>query len=141
VSHTLEYSQDAYYKGGVLVASAYDAAGFLNASRNARPLPDLKGRAFGEYSIGNHNVLLYANHITSYDDERYAGVSVDAQTTFDFHYQLGLSARCSAVNVFVLNVSDEEPPAARLDLSYDGYTHNAFGRMFKVGLEYSFVNN
>jgi outer membrane receptor protein involved in Fe transport len=43
------------------------------------------------------------------------------------------------VTVSAINVTDEEPPLARVDLNYDGYTHNAFGRMIKVGIEYTFA--
>ena len=137
VSHTLKYEQDAYYKSGVLVGASYDAAGFLNASRTARPLPDLKGRVFGEYSLDQHNFLVYANYITSYEDERYAGTKVDSQTTYDLHYQYSFMDDQARVTVSAMNVTDEDPPLARLDLSYDGYTHNAFGRMIKVGVEYT----
>lgn len=137
ISHTMEYAQDAYHKGGVMVAASYDAAGFLNGGRGARPLPDLKGRVFGEYNLGNHNFLLYVNHITSYDDDRYAGVQVDAQTTYDFHYQLSFMGEAARLTLSAINLSDEQPPMARLDLGYDGYTHNAFGRMLKLGFEYT----
>ena len=43
------------------------------------------------------------------------------------------------VTLSAINVTDEEPPLARVDLNYDGYTHNAFGRMIKVGIEYTFA--
>ena len=136
-SRTLEYEQDAYYKSGALIQASYDAAGFLNASRGVRSLPDFKGRIFGEYSLDQHNLLLYVNHISSYEDERYEGVSVDSQTTFDLHYQYSFLSDAARLTVSGINLSDEEPPLARVDLSYDGYTHNAFGRMIKVGLEYT----
>ena len=141
MSHTLKYEQDAYYKSGVLVSEAYDAAGFLNGGRGARPLPDLKGRVFGEYNIDVHNFLVYVNHITSYEDERYAGTTVDSQTTYDLHYQYSFMDDAARLTVSAMNVTDEDPPMARLDLSYDGYTHNAFGRMIKVGIEYTLGTN
>ncbi len=135
-SHTIEYNQDAYYKSGTLISSAYDAAGFLNVSRGARPLPDLKGRAFAEYNIDDHNILLYVNHITDYFDER-DNVDVDSQNTFDLHYQYSFMDEAARLTVSALNITDEQPPLARVDLNYDGYTHNAFGRMIKVGIEYT----
>jgi outer membrane receptor protein involved in Fe transport len=137
LSHTLEYVQDAYFKGDVQVSGSYDAAGFLNVSRGARPLPDLKGRAFAEFNRDQHNILLYVNHIRRYFDER-DNVSVDAQNTFDLHYQYAFMDEAARVTVSAINVTDEEPPLARVDLNYDGYTHNAFGRMIKVGIEYTF---
>ena len=138
LSHTIEYNQDAYYKDGTLISAAYDAAGSLNGARNARPLPDLKGRAFAEFNRDQHNILFYINHITKYDDERY-DVTVDAQNTFDLHYQYSFMNEAARVTVSAINFTDEEPPLARLDLNYDGYTHNAFGRMIKVGIEYTFA--
>jgi iron complex outermembrane receptor protein len=36
------------------------------------------------------------------------------------------------------NFTDEDPPLARLDLSYDPFTASAFGRTYKVGLRKRF---
>ena len=138
LSHTVEYVQDAYLKGDVQISGSYDAAGFLNVSRGARPLPDLKGRAFAEFNRDQHNILLYVNHITNYFDER-DSVNVDSQNTFDLHYQYAFMDEAARVTVSAINFTDEEPPLARVDLNYDGYTHNAFGRMIKVGVEYTFA--
>ncbi len=135
VSHTIQYEQDEYVKNGTLVQESYDAAGFLNVSRGARPLPDMKGRVFGEFSLENHNVLLYANHTAEYDDER-DNVSVDSQTTYDLHYRMNLFDDSTALTFSAINFTDEQAPAARVDLGYDAYTHNSFGAMYKVGIEY-----
>ena len=53
--------------------------------------------------------------------------TVDAFYTWrsDYDLDLGLS---------VVNVFDEDPPLAYFDVSYDPYTHNPFGRTFKVSL-------
>jgi iron complex outermembrane receptor protein len=135
-SHTIEYEVDEYVKNGTVVSASFDAAGFLNGGNAVRPLPDLKGRIFGEYNWGGNNALLYVNHITDYEDERF-NVEVDSQTTYDFHYQLSFLNDDATITFSALNFTDEEPPLARLDLNYDGYTHNAFGRMYKVGFKYS----
>jgi len=135
ISHTFQYEQDEYVKNGTLVQDSYDAAGFLNVSRGARPLPDMKGRVFGEFTLENHNVLLYANHTSEYDDER-DNVSVDSQTTYDLHYRMNLFDDSTALTFSAINFTDEQAPAARVDLGYDAYTHNAFGAMYKVGIEY-----
>jgi len=135
-SHTIEYEQDAYFKNGILVGEAYDAAGSLNAGRGARPIPDLKGRAFAEYNFDAHNFLLYVNYTSSYDDDRNAGVEIDSHTTIDFHYQLSLMNDDLRFTFSAINLADEEAPATRVDLGYDAYTHNPFGQMFKVGVIY-----
>ena len=139
LSHTIEYNQDAYYKDGTLIAAAYDAAGSLNGARNARRLPDLKSLAFAEFNRDQLNMLFCINHITKYDDERY-DVTVDAQNTFDLHYQYAFMNEAARITVSANNFPDEEPPLAGLDLNYDGYTHNAFGRVIKVGVEYTFAD-
>ena len=136
VSHTLQYEQDEYVKNGAVVQESYDAAGFLNAGRGARPLPDTKGRVFGEYTLENHNVLLYVNHTSEYEDERYANTTVDSQTTYDLHYRLNLFDDSTALTFSAINFTDEQAPLARVDLGYDAYTHNSFGAMYKVGIEY-----
>ncbi len=139
LSHTIDYEVDEYIKNGVKISDSFDAAGYLNAGRGVRPLPDLKGRTFVEYGWGNHNALLYVNHITSYDDERGTdfGRTVDSQTTFDFHYQLFVLNQAAKISFSAINLTDEDPPLARVDLNYDGYTHNAFGRMLKLGFLYT----
>jgi outer membrane receptor protein involved in Fe transport len=136
-SHTLEYTTEAYIKGDTQVAAAFDAAGGLNAGNAVRPLPDLKGRTFAEYNMGVNNFLLYANYLAEYEDQRFAGVNVDSQTTWDFHYQVQLLDDSLKLTASAINFTDEEPPLARVDLNYDGYTHNAFGRMFKLGIQYT----
>ena len=43
------------------------------------------------------------------------------------------------LNASVENLTDEDPPLARLDLSYDPFTaSNAYGRTYKVGLRKRF---
>lgn len=141
VSHTLEYEIDDYVKGGVLVADSFDGAGFLNAGRSARPLPDLKGRARFEYTMGNHNASLFVNYTNSYDDERTSlvgtGVKVDSHTTVDLHYQIRLMEEKLRLNFSATNLTDEDPPLARVDLNYDAYTHNGIGRMLRFGVVYT----
>jgi choline dehydrogenase-like flavoprotein len=136
-SHTLEYTTEAYTKGDTQIAAAFDAAGGLNAGNAVRPLPDLKGRTFAEYNMGSNNFLLYANYLAEYEDQRFAGVNVDSQTTWDFHYQVQLLNDSLQLTASAINFTDEEPPLARVDLNYDGYSHNAFGRMFKLGIQYT----
>ena len=42
------------------------------------------------------------------------------------------------VTLSVMNAFDEEPPLAPSEPGYDAYTHNPQGRIYKVGLTYSF---
>jgi hypothetical protein len=38
----------------------------------------------------------------------------------------------------MVNLTDEDAPYVRSDLRYDAQTHNAFGRIFKVGFTHTF---
>ena len=90
------------------------------------------------------NALVYVNYISDYDDRRAGlpqtmqGGTIDDQTTIDLHFTANFMDDALSVTVSGINVTDEEPPVAYSDLMYDGYTHNALGRMFKVGVRYGF---
>jgi outer membrane receptor protein involved in Fe transport len=143
-TYTLRYDVDSYYLNGVKVADSFEAAGYYNFGNNVRPIQDLKTRAHVNVGIGdNHTVLAYINYISDYDDRRAASIAqgggtVDSQTTFDLHYTSDWMDDRLSVTASAINLTDEEPPEAFGDLMYDGYTHNAIGRMIKVGFRYGF---
>lgn len=146
-TYVFEYDVDPYFVEGVSL-SVGDVVGQFNRSNFVRSLPQLKANAFANWSIGDHNLRGVVRYIDSYDDERGTATAasapntfqpglgipeIDSQTTFDVFYNwstqwdldLGLS---------VVNVTDEDPPFAQFDLGYDPYTHNPFGRTFKVSV-------
>jgi len=146
-TYVLEYEVDPYQVEGVSL-SVGDVVGQFNRSNFVRSLPDLKLNAFANWAIGDHNVRAVARHIAAYDDERGTATAasapntfqpslgipeIESQTTFDLFYNwtspwdldLGLS---------VVNVTDEDPPFAQFDLGYDPYTHNPFGRTWKISV-------
>lgn len=61
---------------------------------------------------------------------------IDDHITHDLHYNVQIMESLR-MSFSVINALDEDPPAASLDLNYDPLTHNAFGRMFKIGLTYT----
>lgn len=151
VSHVLETQVDAWIKNGVQLQAPYDAVGRMNRSLGdnrafPKPLPEFKGRVFFEYAWNTSNFLLYVNYITSYKDERYPGDAatpiaieeIDDQTTFDLHYRLSMMDDQLLLTLSAINFTDEDPPPAGTDLNYDPYTHNAFGSMLKLGVQYRF---
>ncbi|MDK1024818.1 MAG: TonB-dependent receptor [Gammaproteobacteria bacterium] len=144
-TYTLRYDVDAYILNGVKVADAFEAAGFYNFENGVRPIQDLKLRAHVNVAFlgGRHNVLTYVNYVSDYDDRRAAvvpfnGGTIDSQTTVDIHYTANLMDDALSVTLSAINATDEEPPVAYGDLMYDAYTHNALGRMFKLGFRYGF---
>lgn len=132
--------EDAIIPGG-------DRVGQFNRSNFSRSLPQWKANLFANYALGNHNFRGVVRHVDSYDDERgtpnLAGAftggpsEIDSMTTLDLFYtwqsDYGLDLGLSVVNAF-----DEDPPLAYFDVSYDPYTHNPFGRTFKVSVTKTF---
>lgn len=120
-----------------------DRVGQFNRSNFSRSLPQWKANAYANLEVGDHNFRVVVRHITDYQDERPAaqrggvGETIKAQTTFDAYYtwaapwdfDFGLS---------VINLTDKDPPFAAFDLNYDPYTHNPFGRTFKISLKKAF---
>lgn len=143
-TYTFRYDVDAYYKGGAKIADSFKAAGFYNFENGVRPMQDLKMRAHVNVGIGDmHNVLVYVNYISDYDDRRddvlpFNGGTIDSFTSVDIHYTANFMDDTLSVTLSAINATDEDPPIAYGDLMYDGYTHNALGRMIKLGFRYGF---
>ncbi len=146
-TYALEYERDAQldFSGNIQLAPGGDLNGFLNYNQGPSftSKPELKASASVSYENDMHFAGLVARYVGDYDDQAApadlpALATIDAQTTFDFNYvyrgvdNLTLSAS-------IVNIADEDPPAARGDLAYDPFTHNAFGRLIKVGFTYSIL--
>ena len=155
-TYTLDYKLGAFQVGGVTVQKAYDATGLLNYQLSATPLPEWKGQGYAEYSMGPHNVRITANYIDSYHDQRAdvpgAGILVpNAQTGLvntkgsnikstvlvDLDYRVQLPWD-TTMTLSVDNIFDRDPSFARLDLNYDPFTGNPYGRTFKVSARKKF---
>ena len=65
------------------------------------------------------------------------GKNIDSYTTVDFTYRVFLPWD-STLALSVDNIMDEDPPFARLDLSYDPFTASGLGRTFKFSLSKKF---
>lgn len=63
---------------------------------------------------------------------------IDGWVSVDLHYNVMFLNKNLRLNASVYNLLDRSPPFAALDLSYDSYTHNPFGRIIKVGIQYNF---
>ena len=138
-TYILKYDMDPQVVEGITVAPAFDGVGFLNYQTTAVPLPQWKGNAFVEYSVGAHNLRLTTNYIDSYVDQRTLAVNptlgknIDEFITYDVNYRVELPWQMRLI-ASVENVTDEDPPFVRLELAYDPFTANALGRVFKLGL-------
>ena len=137
MTYIIEYDVDDFDIEGVVIPGG-DRVGQFNRSNFSRSLPQWKANLFANYAIGNHNFRGVMRHIDSYDDERGDltgnGTSeIDSQTTFDLFYTWQ-SEWDLDIGLSVVNVTDEDPPFAQFDLNYDPYTHNPFGRTFKISV-------
>ncbi|WP_332769247.1 TonB-dependent receptor domain-containing protein [Phenylobacterium sp.] len=146
-SYTLNYEVSALEMDGVAVAPAYEAAGKLNYRLPSNSLPRLKGSAFAEWGRDGHNLRLTLRYIGPMDDQRAGiftspnngqgattrGQRIKSFVTADIVYRLDLPSDTTAT-LGVINVTDEDPPFARLDFSYDPATANPLGRVIKLGV-------
>lgn len=151
-AYTIEYKVDAFSVAGVVVEKPFDAVGFLNYQLGPTSLPQIKGSVFAEYTRGPHNLRWTINYTDSYKDQRTSilaanvsngglpittGTTIDSFITHDLDYRVFLPWN-TTVTASIDNILDEDPPFARLDLSYDPFTGNALGRTFKLGVKKKF---
>ena len=66
-----------------------------------------------------------------------AGRRIDSHVTHDLAYVLRLPSDTTFAAA-ISNLTDEDPPFARLELSYDPTTAAPLGRTFKVGVRKQF---
>jgi iron complex outermembrane receptor protein len=166
-TYILEYKTGDVFVEGQLVQPAFDAVGKLNYQTTAYPLPQIKGLAFIQYTMGAHNLRWQMNYVDSYLDQRTdifaasqatnnaatgntnssylaannqviaGGKTIDSTTLHSLYYTLQLPANLT-VSLAVENVFDTDPSFARLDYSYDPFTGSAFGRTYKAGFRAKF---
>jgi iron complex outermembrane receptor protein len=110
--------------------------------------PQWKGSAFAEYTRGDHNVRWTVRYVDNMIDTRGVtspatfatnqnGLKIGAFVTHDLSYRVFLPWD-TTLTAAVINVLDEDPPFARLDLSYDPFTANPLGRYYKLGVTKKF---
>ena len=144
VTYMIEYDVDDFQIEDAIIPGG-DRVDQFNRSNFSRSLPKTKANLFANYMVGNHNLRGVMRYISSYEDERgditgNGESDIDSQTTFDIFYTWR-SDYDLALGLSVVNVTDEDPPFAQFDTSYDPYTHNPFGRTFKISLTKRFGGN
>ncbi|MEH6516399.1 MAG: TonB-dependent receptor [Halioglobus sp.] len=145
VSYVLNYDVDEFQG-----KEAFDAVGSQNAATFVRPIQEVKGNVSVNYSLENHNVRLGASYIDDYTDnftDSLIGTSfadtaydrtVESNTVYNLYYTFRFREGDSSISASVVNLTDEDAPYMRESLRYDAQTHNAFGRIFKVGFTHKF---
>lgn len=156
MTYVLEYQTGDTAVEGITVAQGFDAVGKLNYQTTAYPLPQWKGNLFFEWNNGPHNLRVTVRYIDEYEDQRNLfgtiyrnadatgtlfaqpnGQVIDSFVTTDITYRVFLPWDVTLA-VAADNVFDEDPPFARLDLSYDPFTASGLGRTLKFNLTKKF---
>ena len=141
LTQLLTYDVGAYVKDGVQIEAAFDALGFYNFDSKIYSVPETKHRIQFKYGRGRHQINYFFNNTSSYTDRRaaagFADFEIEDHITHDLNYAFSYSER-GRLFVSVQNLTDEDPPLARSDLSYDPFVHNGLGRVVKVGTRYRF---
>ena len=122
----------------------YDALGRLNYQTSlARTLAEWKGRLSANFAWGAMNTRWVVNGVDEYD-YLMAGFSregtVASHVTHDIHIHYSFMDDQLRAIFSIFNIEDEDPPFMSREMNYDAFTHNPFGRMFKVGLTYTMGN-
>ena len=147
-NYITKYSVDAYMKGAVTIAAAYDCDGFFNIENSCRSMPSTKGKLFVNYKTDQHNVYGAVNYISAYDDRRATAAGcgsardaggvcteIAAHTTVDATYTYSWDDQFD-ISFSVYNLTDEQPPFVVWEMNYDPNTHSPLGRYVKAGFTY-----
>lgn len=139
-TYTLEYEREAAIVEGVQIQPAADYAGTRGASGiGAGTLPEIRGSVYIDYStnwLAAQGVRLTSHYIDGVTDVRALGigtrgVEIGSFLTYDLVYRLSLPAE-TTLTAGVINLTDRDPPFARLELSYDPFIANPLGRYYKL---------
>ena len=145
MTYVLEYVVDQTTIEGIVVAPERDYTGTMDYLGYGSQ-PQWKATAFAEYTRGDHNLRWTVRYVDNMIDTRgntttfatnQNGRKIDAFISHDLSYRAFLPWD-TTLTASVINVFDEDPPFARLDLSYDPFTANPLGRYYKLGITKKF---
>lgn len=154
-TYNIDYRIDAIQQFGLTLQQPFDAVGKLNVGIQPLSLPEWRLQTSLDYQRGNQGFRWQIRYASSIMDQRagngtasditaqvpgfpagttvQGGVVVGAFTQHDFYYRWE-GPNDLTVNFSVLNVFDTDPPLSRSELSYDAFTANPLGRVFKFGV-------
>lgn len=154
-SFVLDYSFEDFVFRGILVQPGYQARGFTNYFRDPLTISPFRGNGWINYNINRLNARYQVRYVAGVDDDRCIGIDpcfvtnfgptnfgreVGSFTQHDLHFQYDLpfDAVKMQLQFSVENIADADPPAARLEPSYDPFIGNPFGRVFRFGTRVQF---
>ncbi|WP_084420059.1 TonB-dependent receptor domain-containing protein [Henriciella litoralis] len=141
-TYTLDYDVREFELGGVTFAEGYDAVGFLNWDRSAPSISEFKANLYANYALKNINLRYQMQYISGVTDNRGPangsdfGVSADDYVQYDILGAWTLPVNFAEVQLTgaIENITDQDPAAARTELSYNPFVGNALGRTYSIGL-------
>ncbi len=137
-TYTLEYDVREFSLSGVVFAEGYDAVGYANFDRTAPSISKLKGNIFANYNMDAWNFRYQMEYISGVEDNRSGiifGADGDDYIQHDLHVFWEVPVEFADVSITgsIENITDEDPAAAQLELSYNPFVGNALGRTFSIG--------
>lgn len=118
--------------------------GSVNFNNLGRSLPEDRVEAGLTYSNGPHQLVALAHYVSSYTNDRtgITDANIDSQTTFDLQYNVTVDGLMGSAptkfSLGVINVADEDPPVAQLNLGFDPIVHDPRGRVIYFSVNQSF---
>ena len=165
-THILSYKFSDFEYNGLLFSEGYDAAGFANYNRAPGTVSEWRANAYATVGFGDLNLTYnfqYIGGVTDnrcFDDETGAAIDpcasipepfpggtgtnfgreIGSYTQHDLiaTYDVAIAGSDVTITAGVENIFDEDPPAARLEYSYDPFIGSALGRTFKLGAKVRF---
>lgn len=149
-----KYDQSAFDFGGVRIFDAYDAVGFTNYERFPGTISKWRGLGYVNYNLDNWNFRWELRYVDGVTDDRggtavYNSDGVLTPVTWGEkvkdYYANNLYVNWKGpwetmVGLAVVNIFDEDPPKARLQLGYDPYIGDPLGRTIQLTIKKSFAN-
>lgn len=149
-----KYDQSTFDFGGVTIFDAYDAVGFTNYERFPGTVSEWRALGYLNYNIADWNFRWEIRFVEGVTDDRGGTavydasgnlVPVDWGVKVKDYYSNNLYVNWhgpweTMVSLAVVNVFDEDPSKARLQLGYDPYIGDPLGRTIQFGLKKTFAN-
>ena len=155
-SFILNFRFEDFVFRGVLLQNGYQARGFTNYFRDPLTVSPFRGNAWINYNINGFNARYQVRYVDGVRDDRCIGLTNCASTSFgptnfgavvgsftqhDIHFQYDLpdlGGVKTQLQFSIENFTDADPPASRLEPSYDPFIGNPFGRVFRFGVRAQF---
>lgn len=110
----------------------------IAAAGGFRPLPEDNRTFLLNLQVQRHHVRLQRLYRSGYKTAQPSAQAVDDWQTVNLHYFYRYRDDSTKLYISLLNLSDENPPAAPVQLGYDAYNHSPQGQVIKIGVHHNF---